>query len=96
MYKLLSIVFLLSGCSTIQTKCPGSMGIMYDTINDLNIVYSVYTNSPASKIGIESGDVLLNVFDLKGNPGDQVLVKWEHNNKVHSKYTTLMCRKQYD
>lgn len=83
------ILFILSALSCAPLPCKGGLGIHYDEWTE--IVYYVIPNSPADKIGIVPGDMLLTPWVFSGEVGKQVKVQWVRNNQMLSSETRLGC-----
>lgn len=80
---LVSLAFI--GCTT----CRGVIGASYDHSN--HVVDYTLDDSPAAKIGLHKGDVLVDIEKLIGAPGRHVTVDYIRLGVEHRVDTDLVC-----
>lgn len=94
MKKLLGILMLVNmmGCSTmakIGFICAGAIGASYGP--KYHKVDWTLPGSPAERIGIQTGDELLNPLELEGRPGEIRTVVWRHEDIIMEATVKLAC-----
>lgn len=98
MKRIVSTLALLglTSCGTmakIGFICAGAIGAQRH--NSTHHVLYVFKESPAAKLGIKKGDLLVDLDMIEGQPGDVVTVKWireeGHVSVLHTQETKLEC-----
>lgn len=85
----LLLALLLPACA-----CRGVIGANYRN-RDNRVAYP-YRGSPAERLGLQAGDILVEPESLRGLPGEVVTVRWLRDGKEYSGETQLMCVEELD